>query len=93
VFQVKFGHMDAVLTFIKEAAKRMDDSGRETRILTDASGEMFTLVTESKFESIDAHRQRLQESYGNAEASAMMDRLAEHMESGRTEYYNIELEM
>lgn len=92
-FQVKFGHMDAVLGIVKEAAQSPLNSAGVSRVLTDASGDMFTLVFESTFESIEAHRTRLQQSYGDPEASALMGRVAEHIEHGRTDYYNIELEV
>lgn len=91
-FQVKFGHMDAVLGIIKEATESGINSAGVSRVLTDASGDMFTLVFESEFESIDAHRTRLENSYGEAEAQAFMGRIAQHIDSGRTDYFNIELE-
>ena len=68
VFQVKFGHMDAVLELIKEAAKRMEDSGRESRILTDASGQIFTLARRLR-----SHPHRREVAAGHLTPSLFVD--------------------
>lgn len=92
VFQVKFGHMDPVLAIVKEAMANDPDVGSSTRVLTDATGQMFTLVFESKVESIDAHMAMLQASFEDPEAAASMGRMMEHIESGHREFYTIEWE-
>jgi hypothetical protein len=92
VFQVKFGHMDPILAILKEAEEIGIGSDRLTRVLTDVSGQMFTLVFEAKVESIDAHLARMQESFNDPELSGWMGRIMEHVDSGRREFYTIEWE-
>jgi hypothetical protein len=91
-FQVKFGHMDAMLT----TAKNLVDYGRalasETRVLTDASGPMFTLVIESKAESIGAYMEALRAGFSDPQFAEIMANTMEHVESGRREFFNIEWE-
>ena len=89
-FQVKFGHMNAMLAIVKEAIDANADIGGLQRVLTDASGQMFTLVFETTAESIDAHGRRLMESYGDPAALAFMKRTEPHIEHGRREYFTIE---
>lgn len=91
-FQVKFGHMDAMLDVIKEATESGADIGSFTRVLTDASGKMFTLIIESKVESIDAYRKELMERFGSSQSIDFMKRTEPHIESGQREFYTIEWE-
>ena len=92
VFQVKFGYMDKVLAGIKAASEA--DPGRSSivRILTDVSGSMFTLVFESKTESIDGHREAMKASFEDPELAKAMAEFGQYFESGHREYYNIEFE-
>jgi hypothetical protein len=93
VFQVKFDQMDKVMAFLK-AAQEADAAGDSgiSRVLTDVSGDMFTLVFETKTESIDAHREAMLAAYADPERSEGMAALGQLMEHGRREYYNIEYE-
>jgi hypothetical protein len=91
-FQVKFGHMDAMLETVKELAEFARAAVSETRVLTDASGQMFTLVIESKAESIGAYMEQLQASFDDPQFADVMARTVEHVEAGRREFFNIEWE-
>jgi hypothetical protein len=92
VFQVKFGHMDKVLAGIKAASEANPGRAGTTRVLTDASGSMFTLVFESKIESIDGHREAMMVAFEDPEMAQSMAEIGQYFESGRREYYNIEYE-
>lgn len=92
VFQVKFGHMDAVMNIVKQAVESGMEGNNETRMLTDASGQMFTLVFESVVESMDAYMDRMRASFDEPESASFMRAIEEHIESGRREFYNIEME-
>ena len=91
-FQVKFGQMNAALDILKEAAASDTNIGNLSRILTDASGQMFTLVIESKVESIDAHRAAIMAPPSDPKSAENMMRLMSLCESGRNDYYTIEWE-
>jgi len=90
VFQVKYGHMNAVL----EAMKSMPQDARmgSTLVLTDISGMNFTLVVESKAESMDAYWNSLQEMFKATAGSDQPDPISEHIRSGYREFYTIEYE-
>jgi len=90
VFQVKFGHMNEVL----EAMKSMPQGTQptSTRVLTDISGNNFTLVVETKAESMDAYWNSLQEMFRSEESSGQPDIFSEHIRSGHREFYTIEYE-
>lgn len=92
VFQVKFGHMDKALAAIQAVADANPERSRINRVLTDVSGDMFTLVFEAKVESIDAHRQAMMASFEDPELAKYMAEVGQYFEHGQREYYNIEYE-
>jgi hypothetical protein len=93
VFQVKFGRMDEVLAVLKAASESSPGSSGITRVLTDISGNNFTLVFESKAESLDAHWEGMQASFENPDMAAQMNHLMQYMESGHREFYTIEYDL
>lgn len=92
VFQVKFNQMDKVLGALKQAMGNGAGSGNISRVLTDISGNNFTLVFETKAESMDAFWEGLQESFQDAGAADQMNAIAPFFESGHREFYTIEYE-
>jgi len=92
VFQIKVGHMDQVLALLNDAAESMPENSRISRVLTDISGPHFTLVFESKAESVDAHREQMMASFQDPATAAAMGRMMEYIESGHRTYYTIEYE-
>ncbi len=90
VFKVRFGHMDEVLAALEEARANYPDRATTLRVLTDISGNMFTLVFETKAESVDAHREAMMASFEDPEMAKMMGTMGQYFESGHREYYNIE---
>ncbi len=90
VIHLKAGQMNTVLPALKEALA----AGRQSqlsRVLTDISGRHFTLVIETKAESMDAYWQQLQASFEtqDAEQSAAFAELTEY---GYREFFTIEYE-
>ncbi len=92
VFQVKFGHMDEVLAVLKKAAESGQSTSNITRVLTDISGNNFTLVLETKAESLDAFWDGLQASFEDPEMAAQANPVMQYVESGHREFYTIEYE-
>ena len=93
VFQVKFGNMDKVLAGLREIQEANPGRSTISRVLTDVSGSMFTLVFESKIESLDAHREQLFASFGDPATAKAMAEIGQYFESGHNEYYNIEFDL
>jgi hypothetical protein len=92
VFQIKYGHMDEVLDAMLPALHRGQVAAGITRILTDISGQNFTLVSETRAESLDAFWEALQASFEDTEMAEQMNRVLQYVESGHREFYTIEYE-
>jgi hypothetical protein len=92
VFQVKFGHMDDVLAAFKAVSESGQGSSNGTRVLTDISGKNFTLVIETKAESLDAYWEALQAMFKDPEQAAQFNTIMQYIESGHKEFYTIEYE-
>jgi hypothetical protein len=92
VFKVKFNQMDKVLAALQSAAETNPDRTGIGRVLTDVSGDMFTLVFEARVESIDAHREAMMASFQDPELGQTMAEIGQYFEQGRREYYQIEYE-
>lgn len=92
VFQIKFNQMDKVLGALQQAMDQGADSGGVSRVLTDISGKNFTLVFETKAESLDAFWQDMQERFQDAESAEQMNIILPYIESGHREFYTIEYE-
>jgi hypothetical protein len=92
VFQVKYGCMDKVLALFKSMPEDMRKVNNVTRVLTDISGQNFTLVTETKAESLNAYWESLQAMFKQVEGQQQFSPLEQYIESGHKEFYTIEYE-
>jgi len=91
VFQAKYGKGGDLVTLFKEMHQRWPESARYGgRILTDASGTFFTVVTETEVESLAAWEKLLAEVFANSAFGEWFGRMTALVESGRREFYNIE---
>lgn len=90
VFRLKYGQMDKVLPALKEAIASQTSMSVD-RILTDLSGQHFTLILERKVENLgDWHQEMLAAfSESDPEQSAAFSALIEH---GYREIFTIEYE-
>jgi len=94
VFQAKFGKADEVVASLKEAmTSEVNEqiASMQPRILTDISGPFDTVVIETTHESLAAFEQFRQMLFARAAASDESSRMADLVESGRNEYYTIEM--
>ena len=96
VFQAKYGRGDELVALFKEAQERSQASGtaaqtdaRSWRLLTDASGPFFTVVTEFEVESFAAWEQEFKRMMAQPEMGEWFGRMVELVESGRREFYTI----
>jgi hypothetical protein len=88
VFQAKYGKGDELVALFKEAEAEWPEE-YATRILTDASGPFFTIVTEVQVESLAAWEQSMAEMMANPDFGDWFARMEPLVESGRREFYNL----
>ena len=92
VFQIKVNCMDKVLAYFNSVPEEVRNSTNVSRVLTDISGKNFTLVLETKAESLGAYWEAFQAMFKQMETSGQSDFLGQYVESGYKEFYNIEYE-
>jgi hypothetical protein len=89
VFQAKYGQGGDLVALFKEARDKWPINYGD-RILTDASGQFFTVVVETELESLAAWEQTQAEYLAMPEFGDWFERMTHLVESGRREFYNIE---
>ena len=90
VFQAKYGKGSDLVALLKEAKEKWSTQ-YAPRVLTDASGPFFTVVTETEFASLAAFDQKYGEIFSMPEFGDWFERMTQLVESGRREFYNIEM--
>ena len=92
VFQAKYGRGDELVGLFQELNQRMRDAGElspQFRILTDASGPFFTVVTETEVESFAAWEGGFREAMERPWMEEWFSRMMPLVESGSREFYTI----
>lgn len=90
VFQAKYGRGDELVALFKEAEPLLTKHGiGPRRILTDASGSFFTVVTESEAENLAAYEESLK-VFADPEFGPWFQRMMDVVESGSREFYTIQ---
>lgn len=92
VFQAKYGRGDELVQLFKEFSQRQRAEGQSwmgMRLLTDASGPFFTVVTQYEVESLGAWEQLFKQSMSQSWLGEWFGRMMPLVESGRREFYNI----
>jgi hypothetical protein len=89
VFQAKYGKGGQLVALFKEAREQWP-AGYAQRILTDASGSFFTVVTETEVEDMAAGEQLTAEVFAMPDFGDWFARMEPLVESGRRDFYNIE---
>ena len=90
VFQAKYGKGGELVALFKEARKEWPQF-YAYRILTDASGPFFTVVTETEVASLAEWEKRIAEIFSDPDFSQWFARSTALIESGRREFYNLEM--
>ncbi len=93
VFQAKYGKGDELVALMKQMSKEMPASGtgRNFRVLTDRSGTFFTVVIEMEWENLAEWERGFAQMFSDRRAQESMDRSVALIESGRREFYNVEM--
>ena len=92
VFQAKYGRGDELVALFQEFNTRMQEAGETTprfRILTDATGPFFTVVTEIEVETFAAWEGGFRESMERPWMGEWFSRMVPLVESGSREFYNL----
>ena len=89
VFQAKYGKGGELVALFKEASKELR-TGYGYRILTDASGPFFTVVTETEVASLADWEKLIAEVFSNPEFGKWFARMEPLVRSGQREFYNVE---
>lgn len=92
VFQAKYGRGDELVALFKEFNTRMQEAGGTAprfRLLTDASGPFFTVVTEIEVENFATWEGAFRESMARPWMGEWFSRMMPLVESGSREFYNI----
>jgi len=92
VFQAKYGRGDELVALFQEFnARRQEGVGSEprVRILTDASGPFFTVVTEVEVESFAAWEGSFREGMAQPWMGEWFSRMTSLVDSGTREFYNL----
>lgn len=94
VFQAKYGRGDDLVALFQEIVDYWQRGQHQVkilgnRILTDASGPFFTVVTELVVEDFAAWQQFMADEFAMPEFSDWFTRMMAVTEAGRREFYNI----
>jgi hypothetical protein len=92
VFQAKYGRGDELVALFQELNARMreaDETAPSFRILTDATGPFFTVVTESEVENFAAWEKGFGEAMAQPWMGEWFSRMMPLVESGSREFYNL----
>ncbi len=93
VFQGKYGKGDDLVALFREFAKAAPPSsmGRNPRLLTDRSGAFFTIVFEAEWEKFAEWEKATGRMFSDAKFQSLMERTTPLIESGRRDFYNVEM--
>ena len=90
VFHLQFGRAREAIALAREGiAIEERHSGVPSRLLTDVTGEYYTLVMESEHESLAAFERKQQAGMQSEEFRAWYPRFAALVRSGRREVYRV----
>jgi hypothetical protein len=91
VFQAKYGQGGDLVALFKEVKEKWPESANYGyRILTDASGPFFTVVTETEVASLAEWERLIAEVFSLPQFGEWFARMTPLVDSGRREFYTIE---
>ena len=91
-FQAKYGQGDALVALFQEFNARMRETGEAMphfRILTDASGPFFTVVTEVEVASYAAWEGAFTDLMAQSWMGEWFSRMMPLVDSGRRDFYTV----
>lgn len=88
VYQVKFGKIDELVKLFSAAHETWAQEYR-FRLLTDASGPLYTLVAETEAVSLGEWEKNFTGLFANEEFVQWFAQMVQLIDSGRREFYNV----
>jgi len=91
VFQLRFGAAREAVALWQEAlgTLRRSDAVRDARLLTDLTGQYYTLVFESSYDDLGAYEREMRSSLADPEWKAWYQRFVPLAEGGRREMFTV----
>jgi hypothetical protein len=90
IFQLKFGKAKEAITLWKEGTKILKKADiNVSRILTDLTGQYYTLIMESTYDSLTAFDAAMKKEVATDEWKAHYQKFVVLVDSGRREIFNI----
>lgn len=86
VFRAKYGKGDELVQLIKESNNIWPNEPSH-RLMTDLSGQFFTVVTEAEYESLSAWEADIQKYFNDERFAAWFERMVQLVESGSREFF------
>ena len=89
-FEAKYGRGDELVALLKEGSEMLAErAGSPPRILTDLSGQFFTVHMETEMESLSAFEES-QKVMADPRFGPWFERMIDLVETGRRDFLNIE---
>lgn len=86
IFRAKYGKGDELVQLIKESNNIWPNEPSH-RLMTDLSGQFFTVVTEAEYESLSAWEADIQKYFNDERFAAWFERMVQLVESGSREFF------
>lgn len=88
-FRVRFGHMKEAVALMKENLGRSPSNAARTRLLTDLTGDFYTLVMEMEYEDLPSAERDAREAMHTPGFQETYQKFAAVVDSGRRDIYTI----
>ncbi len=90
IFQVKFGRMKEAKALWADLLKQAPPPGASRpRLLTDLTGDYYTLVLESTYKNLSDYEAGMQRTMSQPETGAMYQKFVPLVDSGKREIFTI----
>jgi hypothetical protein len=88
VYQAKYGKGDELVQLFKEG-NDLFPGMNNSRIMTDLSGQFFTVVTEAEYTSFSEWEADAQKIFSDNRFAAWFERMVPLVDGGRREFYTL----
>jgi hypothetical protein len=88
VYQAKYGKGDELVQLFKEG-NDLFPGMNNSRIMTDLSGQFFTVVTEAEYASFSEWEADAQKIFSDNRFAAWFERMVPLVDGGRREFYTL----
>lgn len=90
IFQLQFGKARDAIAALQDGQRRLKEKGYAVnRIMTDITGEYYTLVMESTYESLAAYEESLNQAIQDKDWKDAYSRFVPLVKSGRREVFRV----